>query len=208
MILDHDLEMLAAVDRIDRTAGHAMRVGARAARCRDEIIAEAPPIAQQSRDRQAVRIVAVLLGCSPRAFVAARAEIHVEHEDALALVEALLDVLATIGSTSVSLRKSRERLLDEAPAHDREPAQHLEEIGASETGELEVIQRRAGRASHSGRDHVSGFRRRCSSAAASARIDCSSGSCWRRAPTVPADPISPKIVPGPRLMTRTSSLSR
>ena len=40
-----------------------------------------------------MRIVAVLRDATLRAFVATRAEIHVEHEDAPAFVEALFDVI-------------------------------------------------------------------------------------------------------------------
>ena len=93
MIFDHDLQMFAAMNRIDRTTRHAMRIGAGATRNRDEIIAEAATVAQQARDRHAVRFVAMLPNATFGAFVATRAQIHIQHENALAFVETLLNVI-------------------------------------------------------------------------------------------------------------------
>jgi len=86
--------MFAAMNRIDRTTRHAMRIRAGATRNRDEIIAEATTVAQQARDRHAVRFVAMLSDATFGAFVATRAQIHVEHENAPAFVETLLNVLS------------------------------------------------------------------------------------------------------------------
>ena len=93
VIFDHDLQMFAAMNRIDRTTRHAMRIGAGATRNRDEIIAEAATVAQQARDRHAVGFVAMLTDATFGAFVATRAQIHVEHENAPAFIEPLVDVL-------------------------------------------------------------------------------------------------------------------
>src|SRR5262249_10999305 len=93
VIFDHDLEMFAAMNRIDRTTRHAVWIGAGATRNRDEIIAEAATVAQQTCDRHAVRFVAMLTDATFGAFVATRAQIHVEHENALAFIKTLLNVL-------------------------------------------------------------------------------------------------------------------
>ena len=51
VILDHDLEVFAAMDRIDGAAGHAVRVGARAAGGGDGEAPEAHAVADRKSTR-------------------------------------------------------------------------------------------------------------------------------------------------------------
>ena len=60
-------------------------------------MAEMHSIAEQTGDRHAVRLRAVLIDAAAGAFVAARAAIEVEHEHAAALVEALAGVFVLEG---------------------------------------------------------------------------------------------------------------
>src|SRR5207244_4439891 len=94
VILDDNLQVLAAMDRVHRTADHAMRIGARAAGGANEEVLEAETVPEHARDGHAVRYSAVLLNAALGAFVASRAKIHVEHEKAPAFVETLLDIIA------------------------------------------------------------------------------------------------------------------
>src|SRR5207247_2631806 len=48
-VLDDDLARLAPADRADRAADHAVRVEARPARRRHQVVAEAQPLADQAR---------------------------------------------------------------------------------------------------------------------------------------------------------------
>ncbi len=93
VVLDDDLLVPSAMDRIHRTTHHAMRVRTRAATRRHDVIAEAHALAHQPRDAHAVRMMAVFLDASARALVATRAAVQVQHKDALPLVKPLFDVL-------------------------------------------------------------------------------------------------------------------
>src|SRR3954469_10140874 len=89
-----------------------------------------------------------------RALVAARAEIHVEDEDALSFVKSLLD---EVRDERIDLRiapQTRERLLDQATAQHGKLAHHFEEVGAGQARKLEIIQGRARRSAQPARDRI------------------------------------------------------
>src|SRR4029077_5250501 len=129
-----------------------------ATRNRDEIIAEAATVAQQARDRHAVRFVAMLPNATFGAFVATRAQIHVEYENALAFVETLINVLGHERIDFAVAAESVERLFDGAASQHRKSSQHLDEIGATDSRELEVIQRRNCRGAYTRRNFSSGVK--------------------------------------------------
>src|SRR5262245_57943723 len=84
--LDLDLLALAvAVDRIDRAAHQAVRIGARTATAGHQPLVDPQTVANQPRD--ALMRVAAGLG----ALVAARAGLQVQNQQALSVVEALFD---------------------------------------------------------------------------------------------------------------------
>ena len=93
MVFDYYLEVLAAMDRIDRTSDHAMRIGAGPTGSRDHEIIEATPGTEKARDRDAVSLRPVSFDTAPGTRVAPCAVIQVNHEDALTFVKALLDIL-------------------------------------------------------------------------------------------------------------------
>ena len=72
-VLDDDLERVAPADRADRTADHAQRIAALAARGGDQVLVEPQPFADQPR-HAVVRVRA-----RPHALVAARALLEIEH---------------------------------------------------------------------------------------------------------------------------------
>src|SRR4051812_16400065 len=78
---------------VNRTSRHAMRVGAGPAGGGDEKVIEASTGPQQAWDRNAVRFGSVRFDTGPGARIAPRAVIQVEHENALAFIKALLDIL-------------------------------------------------------------------------------------------------------------------
>ena len=150
VIFNHDLEMLAAMNRIDRAARHAMGIAAGPAGSRDEEISKATPVAQQPGDGKSVRSIAMLPDATFGAFVTAGAEIHVQNQNALALVEPLLDVIGHQRIAHAFAAQGSERLLHETAPEDRKQAYHFEKIRAAQTGQLEVVQGRAGRCAHAG----------------------------------------------------------
>ena len=80
VVLDDDLHVLAAVDGVDRAAGHAVgRVAGTASRG-DHVVGETLSVAEHPGHGHAVRFGAVALDAAARAFVAAGAAIEVEHE--------------------------------------------------------------------------------------------------------------------------------
>jgi hypothetical protein len=100
-----------------------------------------------------MRIRPVLPNATLRAFIASGAKIHVEHENALSFVEALVDVAAK----GVDLRiasKRPQRLLDQAPPKSRKQAHHFHEIVAAKPGQLQVVQRGTGRGPEAGGDRL------------------------------------------------------
>src|SRR5262249_51418125 len=86
-VLDLDLERAAPPDRADRTADHALRIGAGAAGHGDQIVTEARPVAREARD------AAVGVGARLDAFVAARATLESDQQRVLRVVEVELDQL-------------------------------------------------------------------------------------------------------------------
>ena len=71
-----------------------MRVRAGPAGGRHQKISETQAVPKQARDRQAMRFTPVLRHTALRALIAARAEIHVEHQNALTFVKPLVDIAA------------------------------------------------------------------------------------------------------------------
>ena len=126
VILDDNLEVLAAVDRIHGAARHAVRIGARAARRGDEHVAELHPVAKQARDGHAVRFRAVLLDAAARAFIAPRAEIQIEREDAPPLIKSLRHEFRTQRIGLQIFPQPRERDLHEPPPHGWKFADHFQ----------------------------------------------------------------------------------
>src|SRR5205823_6519786 len=102
VILDHDLLMLAAMDRIDGAADHAVSILARSARRGDEEVADAQAVADEARDRHAVRFGAVLLHAGFHALVTVRAFVKIHHEQTLSLIQTLFDIIAAQRSRSVA----------------------------------------------------------------------------------------------------------
>src|SRR3954452_3803292 len=101
-----------------------------------------------------MRLVAVLPDAAFGAFVAARAEIHVEHEDALPFIESLFDELGDDRARLTITAQRGERLLNEATTEHGKASQHLEKVSAAESCELEVIQGGARGAAHADRDDI------------------------------------------------------
>ena len=101
-----------------------MRISAGSAGSGDQVISETPAIAEQPRDREPMRFIAMLADATFGAFVAARAQIHVEDQDALTFVEALIHPLShqRIG-VDVAAERS-ERLLDKTTSKRRKLAHH------------------------------------------------------------------------------------
>src|SRR3954447_1754394 len=94
----------------------------------------------------------MLLDAASGAFVAARAQVEVERQNALTFVEALFN--ETI-EQRIDLRRAAqraERLFNQSPTQRRELPDHLEKRLAVQPRELEVIQRRAGCGSKSSWD--------------------------------------------------------
>ena len=78
---------------IDGTSRHAMRIGAGATGGRDKKSIKPLTSAKQTRDRNPMCFGSVFVHTGARARVAPRAEIQIEHEDALTFVKALRGVL-------------------------------------------------------------------------------------------------------------------
>ena len=82
-----------------------------------------------------MRFGAVLVGASTDAFVAASATLEIHDQDALTFIKPLLDESAEERSTIVLIANTRERLLDETAAKDREPSNQFEEVRAADRSE-------------------------------------------------------------------------
>lgn len=93
VVLNDDLKVLAAVNRVHRTADHAMRIEAGTARGRDDEIREPLAISQQTRDGNPVRMTSMLFDATSGALVAAGASIQIEDENASAFVKSLVHVV-------------------------------------------------------------------------------------------------------------------
>ena len=160
VVFDDDLLMPATMDGVHRAAGHAVRRLAGAAGRRYDEISKTRPVAEQPGDRHAVRFAAVLLHAAPGAFVAPRAEIHVEHEDAPGLVESLLDVLMQEGIEVAGTPQSGQGGLDDPLPQRGEVADHCEEVGAIQARQFHVFQSRAGGGAEAGWDRPGQIGRR------------------------------------------------
>ena len=130
MVLNHDLQMFAAMNRIDRTTGHAMRVGARPTGSGDKVVIEPLPRPEQARDRNSVSRGAMPLDTSPGAGVAPGAIIKIQNQNALTFIEALFDILIQNTVTHGRAVESRDRLLDQPAPKDAELSHHLETVGS------------------------------------------------------------------------------
>ena len=86
MVLDYDLEVLAAMNGVNGTAGHAMGRVARAAGCGDHVIGEPLSVPKHAGHWNTVRFRSVTLNTTPGAFVTAGAAIEIEHQNAPGLV--------------------------------------------------------------------------------------------------------------------------
>ena len=137
MILDNDLKMFAAMNGIDRTSDHAMRIGAGSARGRDHKMVQTSSISEQTWDRDPVRRCAMPLDATFGACITPRAVIQVEHENALALIETLRNVCIEDAMAHVGAAQTSQRLLDDPSAKNAELAIHLEEIRATELRQLQ-----------------------------------------------------------------------
>ena len=93
MVFYYDLEVFASMNGIHRTPDHAMWIGAGATRRGNHEIIQALSGAEQTRDRNTVRLDPVLLDTASGTGIAPRAIVQVEHENALALIKTLRDVL-------------------------------------------------------------------------------------------------------------------
>jgi hypothetical protein len=96
MILNDDLLVLPAMDRVYGTTPHAIRVLALTTGSRDQEIAKPPAIAQQPGEGLTVGLRPVLLNAGLRALITSRAPVQVEHQQALALVEPLFNELPRV----------------------------------------------------------------------------------------------------------------
>ena len=140
MVLDHDLQVLASMNGIDRTSFHAMWFGARSTGSRDQEIIQALAGAKQTRDRNTMCLRAMLLDAASRARVAACAVIQIEHENVLTFVKTLLDILVENSVAYGRAVQASVRLLDDPAPQDAKLAQHLEKIGPAKLRQLQLIQ--------------------------------------------------------------------
>ena len=141
MILDHDLEVFASMNRIDGTSDHAMWIGAGPTRGRDHEVVQALPGAKQTRNRNPVRLRPMSLDATPRAGIATGAIVQVEDKNALTFVETLLDIVVENPVTDSRAVKASEGLFDDPATQDTKLPQHLKKIGAAELRQFQLIQR-------------------------------------------------------------------
>jgi len=139
MILNHDLQMFAAMNGINRASGHAMRIGAGTTRSRNQKAIEALTGAKQTRNGNPVGLGSVFVHAGARACVAARAVVQIEDKDALTFVKTLLGVLVENAMANVRAVQARERLLNHSAANDTKLAQHLKEISPVQLRQLQIV---------------------------------------------------------------------
>ena len=132
VIFNHDLEMFAAMNRIDRAAHHAMRIGAGPAGGGNEKIIQPSPGPEQARDGNAMSLGAVPFDTASGAGIAPGAVIQVEHEHALAFVKTLRDIFVHHPMTHPRVIQTSHRLLDEPAAQHIELAQHKQKISPAQ----------------------------------------------------------------------------
>jgi|ERR1051325_6387563 hypothetical protein len=122
MVFDYYLEVLAAMDRIDRTSDHAMRIGAGPTGSRDHEIIKPAPGTEKARDRDAVSLRPVSFDTTPGTRVAPCAVVQVKDEDALTFVKALLDILIEDAMANRGTVETSERLLHDPATQRTKPA--------------------------------------------------------------------------------------
>jgi len=143
-VFDNDLERIAAANRADRTADHAKRIAALAARCRDKVTIKAEPISDEAADA----IMGVRAGA--HTLIAPGAAVEIENQQALCLHQALIEELIDgnvggLGHAQAILFHVLGGGLFELAANFREAVEHELEIFAGDADYLDVIQRTAGR---------------------------------------------------------------
>ena len=118
MILDDNLQVVASMNGINRTPGHAMWVGTRPAGGGDQKVIQASTSAEQAWDRDAVRFCSVSFDTASGACIASRAVIQIEHENALTFKKTLFDILIEHSVTYGRAIQTSDRLLDYPSAKD------------------------------------------------------------------------------------------
>src|SRR5215212_2283722 len=93
MVLDHDLQMFASVNRINRASDHAMWVGAGSTRRGDQEVINSRSGAEQPGDKRSVRSRAVSFDARFGTGVAPRAVVQIQHQDVLSLIQSIRDVI-------------------------------------------------------------------------------------------------------------------
>ena len=149
VVFDHDLDRAGmifprlAMDRIDGTAHETVGIEARAAGTGDEEVLEPEPFADQPRD------TLVRVGTGPRALVAPRAALQVEHEQFLGAVKAVLQETPQFAGglglrLDVALQQPS-RLRHQPFPHHRKRRENLLEVVSLDLDQLHVVECRAGR---------------------------------------------------------------
>src|SRR2546428_383895 len=142
-VLDDDLQRLATPDGADRTAHHAERVPARAARRRHQVFVVAQAVPYQAGH------AVVRVGARLHAEVTARAALEVDEQEVLRLHEPLRDEVVDghrpDGLDALLIRlQPRVRDLAQPLAHLRIALDDLLELLDADPHELDVVERGAG----------------------------------------------------------------
>ena len=133
------------MDGVDGAADHAMGIGAGSAGSCDEKLVVAFTVPEESGDGGAVGMSAVLFDAAFGAFVAPRAQVEVEGEDAAAFVEALRNELGDKRIANGGGLHAAERNLDQAFAKRGKAGEHFQEIATVEAGQFNQSEGSAGR---------------------------------------------------------------
>src|SRR5688572_369504 len=146
-VLDDDLERVPPPNRSDRTPDHAQRIAALAARRRNQVFVEPQTLADKTRH------AVVRIGARVDTFIAARALLEIEDEQALRLHQTLSQEIIQLGRIRRLLSRAvlREPLLRNALelcANRREGTDHLAEVLARNADCFDMVERAARSRAH------------------------------------------------------------